>query len=528
MENIVSIPENVKKIMQSLVDAGYETYIVGGCVRDQILKRKVKDYDITTSATPSEIKAVFHGRKVMDFGEKHGTVTILLYGQQYEITTFRTEGKYSDGRRPDTVEFVRNLEDDLGRRDFTINAIAAGVDGTIMDPFNGILDLQMGIIRAVRKPQERFEEDSLRILRAIRFSLRYGFTIDTDTSNAILETKSLILQHKISSERIATEMKEIILSGSDAISLLKKYELLEIIFPVVQQKHYLPALTLMREIKNPCLAVNYAVFFHETLKDRKIQHNQLFTNIKGYGKYTEEYIAILSRKFLPSEIIEHSNEMDLIFWLEKTIGKMSKKKEFDIVEFAQDIVQVSSIFHNSRIKNDLTQRIMDSYALLQEKLPVSGDDAKKLGFKGIKISSIISIWRSLYFNDKTLKKEDFIEYTESILNNPILYFSDVINEKERRKIKYLLPNRINETLQKFQDVFADPFFYIIFDDLSEINEMHIKVNYAIYDGLTCVTGNRKCSLNELHDECRNTKKKFIIFTNQEKNEITTVSNLFKS
>ena len=194
----MELDKGAREIIRTLEDAGFSAYAVGGCVRDYLLGQIPKDIDITTSATPEMVKELFP--KTFDTGIEHGTVTVLWYGTGYEVTTFRTEGKYSDHRRPDHVEFSRSLEEDLSRRDFTINAMAYHPSKGLIDLFHGKEDLEKGIIRCVGKASERFEEDALRMLRAIRFAARFGFRIEEETVQAAVQRASTI--SFVSRERI--------------------------------------------------------------------------------------------------------------------------------------------------------------------------------------------------------------------------------------------------------------------------------------------------------------------------------------
>lgn len=209
MENIIiDMPENANKIIKTLEEAGYEAYIVGGCVRDSILGKTPEDWDITTSAKPEEVKALF--RRTVDTGIKHGTVTVMFEKEGYEVTTYRIDGEYSDHRRPDKVEFTVNLKEDLMRRDFTINAMAYSHKDGIIDLFDGMRDLENKVIRAVGSPAERFDEDALRILRAIRFAGQLDFSIERDTKQAmIIKAETL---SEISAERIRVELDKLLTS----------------------------------------------------------------------------------------------------------------------------------------------------------------------------------------------------------------------------------------------------------------------------------------------------------------------------
>ena len=205
---IISIPEKVNTVLQTLQERGYEAYVVGGCVRDSVLGITPKDWDITTNASPLEVKACF--ARTVDTGLQHGTVTVLLDGDSYEVTTYRIDGVYEDGRHPSSVSFTRSLSEDLRRRDFTINAMAYSPQAGLVDLFDGLGDIRRGLIRAVGEPAARFSEDALRMLRAVRFSARLNYEIEEETRCAIrLLAPTLNL---ISAERIREELMGILLS----------------------------------------------------------------------------------------------------------------------------------------------------------------------------------------------------------------------------------------------------------------------------------------------------------------------------
>ena len=208
MQVQIVIPEQVNSILESLQKAGYEAYVVGGCVRDALLGREPHDWDITTSALPMEVKSVFP--RTVDTGLQHGTVTVLCGGTGYEVTTFRVDGVYEDGRHPKEVTFTPSLKEDLRRRDFTINAMAYNNERGLVDLFGGRQDLENGIIRAVGDPVQRFTEDALRIMRAIRFSAQLGYEIDPETLKAASALAPNL--RRISSERIREELEKTLLS----------------------------------------------------------------------------------------------------------------------------------------------------------------------------------------------------------------------------------------------------------------------------------------------------------------------------
>lgn len=205
----IQLPGQVKFIIDTLEEAGFEAYAVGGCVRDSIIGKEPQDWDITTIAKPEQVKALF--RRTVDTGIAHGTVTVMLEKDGYEVTTYRIDGTYEDARHPKEVTFTPDLLEDLKRRDFTINAMAYHPQRGLVDAFGGIEDIQAGIIRCVGDPAERFAEDALRMLRAVRFAAQLGFTVEQQTRQAIADMAPLL--GKVSAERIQVELVKLLVSG---------------------------------------------------------------------------------------------------------------------------------------------------------------------------------------------------------------------------------------------------------------------------------------------------------------------------
>ena len=285
----MNIPQGPDEILNRLTAAGFQAYAVGGCVRDSLLGTVPGDWDICTSALPEETEACFSDLRVVETGLKHGTVTAIFQGVPYEITTFRSDGNYLDHRRPQQVNFVRTLKEDLLRRDFTINAMAVGLDEEIQDPFGGRQDLTDGIIRCVGDPDTRFTEDALRILRGLRFASRLGFSIAPETAAAMERNKNLLSY--VSGERIYKELTGILI-GTYAQSVLEQYGgVLAAVLPEIQPsmgflqrnpfhnrdvwQHTLEALGKSR----PDPIVRWALLLHDlgkpdcfTLDDRGIGH----------------------------------------------------------------------------------------------------------------------------------------------------------------------------------------------------------------------------------------------------------------
>ncbi|WP_122638286.1 CCA tRNA nucleotidyltransferase [Romboutsia sp. Marseille-P6047] len=208
----IYLPQKVKFIIDKMYENGYEAFIVGGCVRDSILGIKPNDYDITTNAQPKDIINIFKDFKIIDNGIKHGTVGVIIDKEIYEITTYRIEGEYENNRKPKDVEFTTNIYEDLKRRDFTINAIAYNDKVGIIDKFDGIKDLRRKVVQTVGNPDERFNEDGLRLIRAIRFSSKLNFTIEEKTLKSIYKNADII--KKISKERITEEFSKMVLSDN--------------------------------------------------------------------------------------------------------------------------------------------------------------------------------------------------------------------------------------------------------------------------------------------------------------------------
>ncbi len=226
-----TLPQPVSFLLSKLRENGYETYVIGGAVRDILLSRTPGDYDIATSAQPSEVIAVFGEKQSHPTGISHGTVTVVSDGMPIEVTTFRVDGDYTDSRHPEDVRFTRSLKEDVRRRDFTVNAMALDEDGTVIDFFGGIRDLKAGVLRTVGDPKERFEEDALRILRALRFSAEYGFSVEKSTSEEIFRQKDSLLL--LSVERIWKEFSRLICGTYCAPILRKYFDVFTVILPEI-------------------------------------------------------------------------------------------------------------------------------------------------------------------------------------------------------------------------------------------------------------------------------------------------------
>lgn len=238
MKYKIDMPPNASVIIHALQDAGYKAYIVGGCVRDSVINRFPHDWDICTSARPEQMLEVFKDHRVIETGLQHGTVTVVIDGEQYECTSFRIDGVYSDNRRPDSVTFIDDLTEDLRRRDFTINAMAYNDEEGLIDPFDGMGDIKRGIIRCVGNAADRFSEDALRILRAIRFAAQLDFAIENNTSSELCRQKCSLVN--VSAERIASEFNKIVISDRFTGMLMKYLNVFEQFIPEFKAMYNFP------------------------------------------------------------------------------------------------------------------------------------------------------------------------------------------------------------------------------------------------------------------------------------------------
>ena len=217
---MITIPNDVENVINILSSNGHKAYVVGGCVRDSLMGREPDDWDVTTDASPKELKKIFASFRTVDTGIDHGTVLVVSGKTPVEVTTFRIDGEYTDNRHPDSVTFTSNIEDDLARRDFTMNAMAYNHEDGIIDPFRGRDDIENKIIRCVGEPDKRFNEDGLRIMRAVRFSSVLGFTIEEKTAESIIKNENLL--GAIAAERLSKELMKL-LCGENVFEVLTKF-----------------------------------------------------------------------------------------------------------------------------------------------------------------------------------------------------------------------------------------------------------------------------------------------------------------
>ena len=368
--NIV-MPNDVKVIIEKLTENGYEAYAVGGCVRDSIIRRVPGDWDITTSATPMEVKALF--RRTIDTGIAHGTVTIMMGHNGYEVTTYRLDGEYEDGRHPKSVEFTSSLREDLRRRDFTINAMAYNDSLGMVDMFGGMEDLKKGVIRCVGNAIDRFTEDALRMLRAVRFSAQLGFEIEENTCNAIRTLATNL--SKISQERIHTELAKLLLSKHPDY-IRKAYELgiTKIVLPeydIIEDKEMVER--FLKELPEVISYKYGAILMHlespqavKTLKRLKLDNDTIdkMGKLVKYHKMVMPDNEIITRKILSVTGKECFRDV-LIF----------EKKYYEINGEYEDVAKVEKAM-------ELVETVVsrgDCYSI--KDLAINGQDLIKAGVK---------------------------------------------------------------------------------------------------------------------------------------------------
>ncbi len=415
------LSKNAEEIIVMLENSGYEAYAVGGCVRDFLMGRACDDVDITTSATPQQTEAVFSHNDVrfIETGLKHGTITAVTPGGNFEVTTYRTDGDYKDNRHPDAVEFVTDIKSDLSRRDFTVNAMAYSDKRGLVDLFGGQDDLNAKIIRAVGDPDKRFKEDALRIMRALRFSSVLSFEIEPETEKALFDNQELL--KNVSSERVFSELSKLLL-GDNVFNVLMKYrEILAQVIPELRFIFNIPQNTkwhIYDVWEHTCKSVDVAP------RDVALRLTMLLHDIgKAFSKTTDEngtdhfkghqkISAVYAQKAL--ERLKVSNEIyDRVMFLvpihdmhigtdrkkiKKWLSKAGESRLRDLIEvkradkLAQNPIMTCEELSNLDITQSELDRIIEEgepYSL--KDLAVNGYDLIELGYSGAEIGEKLHI-----------------------------------------------------------------------------------------------------------------------------------------
>ena len=400
----INLPPKVEYIINKIYENNYEAYIVGGCVRDAILGLKPHDYDITTSAPPDAIIDIFKGFRCIETGIQHGTVSIVIEKDIYEITTYRIEGEYKDHRRPESVDFTNKLEEDLKRRDFTINAMAYNEKEGLIDLFGGKEDIESRVIRTVGNPYDRFNEDGLRMIRAIRFSSKLDFQIEEDTLKAIYDNANII--EDISLERITDEFSKIILSDNpeNIIYLFKTKILKYLNISNEENEHKLLKLykkiNILKKIdKN---LVKRLVVLDYLMEDLQINTKSFCTTLIYSKKIIKNHDTIL--ELLKNVKIERLDK----FMIKKILNKIDK----NLFEEYLDISRVIYKDEKNFIKIiDILKEIEENNECYNIKnLKVNGKDIMSLGYKNKEIGEILTyLLEEVIKNPKINQKELLME-----------------------------------------------------------------------------------------------------------------------
>lgn len=413
----IHIPQNVSYIIKTLESNGFDAYVVGGCVRDSLLGITPNDWDITTNATPLEIKSLFD--KTIDTGIAHGTVTVLVDKNPYEVTTFRKDGEYKDSRHPEYVEYTNDLILDLSRRDFTVNAMAYNDTVGLVDHFGGINDLENSVIKCVGNPTTRFLEDALRMLRAVRFSAQLSFSIESETLSALKEKSDSIIN--ISAERIHEELNKILLSDNvfSAFLTLHETNILKNILPEfdrcfdteqnIKYHLYNVGVHSLYVVKNCSkrLYLKYAALLHDIGKPdcRKTDEFGIDT-FRNHAKLSTELSeSILKRLKFDNKSTDKILRLIKFHDREIVVSKKAIKRAVidvgeDIFEDLIDLKKAEVYAQNTNLtlpRLKTYNDILDIYKEIQSNneamslkdLDINGNDIMKLGFKGKEIGIIL-------------------------------------------------------------------------------------------------------------------------------------------
>ncbi len=423
----INIPQYALTAMNELETNGFEAFVVGGCVRDSIMGNIANDWDMTTSATPEETLKVFKNFRTIPTGIKHGTITVLIDRQPLEITTFRIDGEYTDNRRPDSVNFTRNIENDLSRRDFTVNAMAYNEKDGIVDLFGGVKDIENKIIRCVGNPDKRFQEDALRIMRAIRFSSTLGFEIEKETAESILRNKHLL--KNIAAERIKVELEKLLL-GDDVERILLQFS--DVIFEII------PELEKTFNVKQNCPYHIYDVWCHivrsvaVSEKNKYVRLAMLLHDIakpqmkatdekgqdhfKGHASVSRDIaFGILKRLKYDNKTISVVTKLifhhdDRLYNSPQNVKKHASRYGFEFLYLLDKVFRADILAQTPEMvgRISICDNYLDELKKLEEKnvclsisdLAVNGNDLISSGYKGKEIGETLE-----KLLDKVLKNE---------------------------------------------------------------------------------------------------------------------------
>ena len=441
---LVKLSKGAKKVIKTLKDNGFSAYAVGGAVRDALLGKIPYDFDITTDATPIEVKSLFD--KVIETGIAHGTVTVIIDGEPLEVTTFRADGEYVDNRKPKEVTLVKNVADDLARRDFTINALCYNDEDELLDLFSGIDDLNNKIIRAIGNPEERFTEDALRILRAVRFSVQLGFEIEENTLSAIRKCAPLV--KNLSVERITAELDKILMSPAPdkALSLMFETGILDFIMKDMAECYCAPQNIKWhiydvgnhsaQVVKNTpeIIHLRYAALMHDWGKPHtRGVNDEGEDTFRNHAKVSEELADNFTKKYKFSnerrdKILRLVKYHDIEIIPEKKYVKRAINKVGDDI-FADliSLKRADCLSQNLELTKSRLPYIdtLDAlYAEIKENketfsirdLAINGNDLIELGISGKKIGEILNHLLDVVMDDTTKnEKEKLLDIAKDLI-----------------------------------------------------------------------------------------------------------------
>lgn len=431
----MTLSDSANTVISILEKNGYKAYLVGGAVRNHIMDITPDDIDIATNALPDETKEIFSAYKVIDTGIKHGTVTVLINGCSVEITTFRTEEGYSDGRHPDKVTFTNDIREDLRRRDFTINSIAYSPTIGLIDPFEGAKDINNKTIRCTGNPSERFKEDALRILRALRFSSVLGFSIEDETTNAIHNFKHLL--KNISAERVYSELSKM-LCGKNIRNIINEYaDVIGVVIPEIgrmidyDQKNYHHKYNLLEHtavVVSSIPAVKhlrFAALLHDIAKP--VCRSFDSENIAHYYKHSSvgAEIAESIMSSLNADNATKEKTVKLIRWhdtpieecdriIKRKLRSVGKDLLFDLIELQRaDTLGLAEEYHN-RLSHFDRLKIMTEEILSKEQcfslknLDINGHDMSALGLKDKQIGTALNFALEAVIDNTAVNQKDIL------------------------------------------------------------------------------------------------------------------------
>lgn len=401
----LELPPKVSRILMVLQSHGYEAFAVGGCVRDAVLGRKPDDWDITTSARPQEVKELFS--HTVDTGLAHGTVTVLLGRDGYEVTTYRIDGEYEDCRHPSEVVFSSELEEDLRRRDFTINAMAYNREQGLVDIFGGMEDLQRKQIRCVGEARERFLEDALRILRAVRFSAQLGFSVETATKEALRELAGNL--RFVSAERIQTELVKLLLSPHpDFIMMLFELNIDRVILPEIRAQE--EAWECLEEIAHSLCLVPADRFLRLALFLRPLGEQQAYQVLRRlkFDNHTTKIVRRLVRWYA----CEIKAEPAAVRQAAAGIGGSLFPMVLKLQETYRDVSKVQEIWN---------EIVREQQCISLKSLQISGNDLIALGMKpGQAVGEMLdTLFQDVLENPRHNTKEYLMKCADEMLRKPM-------------------------------------------------------------------------------------------------------------